>query len=167
MSLLLGFFAKRPRVTPTTSRSGPSISGNESEAICAREEPGEVRVVLPGDSPQASCSSLTSCPPVELPDEFERLSQGKFIFSFAPAVCHLSPHALMQRVPLQASNDACGRSPVPSFVSGSFGRSGGQGTLRPDGCFASCHCAFCFAKQQKTCPRYVERSSIETIDKDA
>ncbi len=115
---------------------GPSISGKESTAVWAREEPGEVRMVLPGDSPQASRSSLTLCPPVEFPDEFERLSQGKFNFSFAPAVCHLSPHALMQQVPLQASNDACWRSPVPSFVSGSFGRSGGQGTLPM--CLLSC-----------------------------
>ncbi len=118
-------------------------------------------------SPRVSRSSLTSCPPVELPDEFERLSRSKFNFSFAPAVCHLSPHALMQQVPLQASNDACWRSPVPSFVRGSFGRPGEQGTLHPEGCFASCHCAFCFAKPQQSCPRYVERSSIETIDKDA
>ncbi len=84
----LAFFSKRQRVTPTASYSGPSTSRYikpyiEATAMCIGGELMEARVVLLGDSPLTSQSSHASCLPVELLNEFESLSQGKFNLSFA------------------------------------------------------------------------------------
>ncbi len=51
-------------------------------AMYTAEEHGEEGSVLPGQSPQASCSSLASCLPVEFPDEFESPSLGGLNLSF-------------------------------------------------------------------------------------
>ncbi|KAL0147441.1 hypothetical protein M9458_057250 [Cirrhinus mrigala] len=66
------FFAKKPWLTPTASRSSPSTSGYKAAAMCIEGEQEETSDVLPGTFPQ---TAHPACSPVELSDDFDISSQ--------------------------------------------------------------------------------------------
>ncbi|KAI2661120.1 ORF V: Enzymatic polyprotein [Labeo rohita] len=78
----LGFFTKKPQLTPAVSRSGPSTPGYEAAAGTG-DEREESSDVLPGASPKTARSE---CLPTECPDDFENSSQyGLDLLFGAPA----------------------------------------------------------------------------------
>ncbi|KAL0172917.1 hypothetical protein M9458_033228, partial [Cirrhinus mrigala] len=77
------FFTKKPQLTQTASRSGPSTSGYEAAAMCVEGEQEEMNNVLPDTSPQ---TARPACSPVELSDDFDSSSQyGLDLLFEAPA----------------------------------------------------------------------------------
>ncbi|KAI2646122.1 G1/S-specific cyclin-E1 [Labeo rohita] len=83
LSTRAAFFSKKPWLTATASRSGPSTSGYEAGAMCMEEEREELCNVLPGASPQAASPA---CSPMECSDDFESSSQyGLDLLFGAPA----------------------------------------------------------------------------------
>ncbi|KAL0151374.1 hypothetical protein M9458_053368, partial [Cirrhinus mrigala] len=83
LCLRVAFFSKKPRLTSTASRSGPSTSGYKVATMCVEGEREESSDVLPGTSPQ---TAHPVCLPMECPDDFESSSQyGLDLLFSAPA----------------------------------------------------------------------------------
>ncbi|KAL0189931.1 hypothetical protein M9458_017030, partial [Cirrhinus mrigala] len=75
--------SKKPWLTSTASRSGPSTSRYEAATMCTEGEQGEMSDVLLGTSPQ---TARPACSPVELSDDFDSSSQyGLDLLFEAPA----------------------------------------------------------------------------------
>ncbi|KAL0150578.1 hypothetical protein M9458_054171 [Cirrhinus mrigala] len=83
LRLRAAFFTKKPWLTSTASRSGPSTSRYEAAAMCVEGEQGEMSDVLTGTSPQTVRPAGSS---VEFSDDFDNLSQyGLDLLFEAPA----------------------------------------------------------------------------------